>query len=135
KQAFEASTLAELVRMHTETTPVSPSSLVKDLDPAVERVILRCLDPDPLNRPASALAVAGALPGGDPLAAALAAGETPSPEMVAAAGNTEGLARKYSIPCLLAIALSMVLTVVYNQQRSALMRVPFDNSPEVLAHQ
>src|SRR5580765_1085365 len=51
KQAFEASTLAELVRMHTETTPVSPSSLVKDLDPAVERVILRCLDPDPRNRP------------------------------------------------------------------------------------
>jgi serine/threonine-protein kinase len=31
------------------------------------------------------LQVAAALPGGDPLAAALAAGETPSPEMVAAA--------------------------------------------------
>ena len=39
--------------------------------------------------PASALAVAAALPGGDPLAAALAAGETPSPEMVAAAGSNE----------------------------------------------
>jgi hypothetical protein len=36
--------------------------------------------------PSSALAVAAALPGGDPLAAALEAGETPSPEMVAAAG-------------------------------------------------
>ena len=34
-----------------------------------------------------ALAVSAALPGGDPLAAALAAGETPSPEMVAAAGG------------------------------------------------
>src|SRR5262249_6783309 len=33
-----------------------------------------------------ALQVAAALPGGDPLAAALAAGETPSPDMVAAAG-------------------------------------------------
>ena len=31
--------------------------------------------------------MAAALPGGDPLAAALAAGETPSPEMVAAAGG------------------------------------------------
>ena len=31
-----------------------------------------------------------ALPGGDPLAAALAAGETPSPEMVAAAGEGDG---------------------------------------------
>ena len=42
---------------------------------------------DPARRPASALAVSAALPGGDPLAAALAAGETPSPEMVAAAGD------------------------------------------------
>ena len=65
-----------------------PSSMVRDLDPAVERVILRCLEHDPALRPGSALAVAAALPGGDPLAAALAAGETPSPEMVAAAGET-----------------------------------------------
>jgi hypothetical protein len=49
-------------------------------------VILRCLRGDPNERPPTALAVAAALPGGDPLAAALAAGETPSPEMVAAAG-------------------------------------------------
>jgi len=59
---------------------------VRDLDPLVERVILRCLENEPDQRPASALPVAAALPGGDPLAAALAAGETPSPQMVAAAG-------------------------------------------------
>jgi serine/threonine-protein kinase len=64
-------------------TPVSLSSS-KDIDPAVERVILRCLDVEPRNRPQSALAVAAALPGGNQLEAALAAGETPSPEMVAA---------------------------------------------------
>src|SRR5271165_628533 len=66
KRAFEASTLAELVRLHSETTPVSPSSLVKELDPAVESAILRCLDPEPSHRPPSALAVAARLPGGDP---------------------------------------------------------------------
>ena len=54
--------------------------------------IMRCLKPQPEERPASALAVAAALPGGDPLAAALAAGETPSPEMVAAAGQTDARA-------------------------------------------
>src|SRR5215471_15765933 len=47
-----------------------------ELDPAVERVILRCLKPDPQTRPATALSVAAALPGGGPLAAALAAGDT-----------------------------------------------------------
>ena len=45
----------------------------------------------PAQRPSSAAQVAAALPGGDPLAAALAAGETPSPEMVAAAGQQGGL--------------------------------------------
>src|SRR5262249_37551817 len=70
KRAREASSMAELVRLQN-TTPVNPSSFVADLDPLVENVILQCLDPDPENRPISALAVAAALPGGDPLAAAL----------------------------------------------------------------
>ena len=90
KLPFESDTLAGLMRAQRESAPVSPSTIVRDLDPMVERVILRCLSPKPAMRPASALAVAAALPGGDPLAAALAAGETPSPEMVAAAGEGEG---------------------------------------------
>src|SRR5262249_62042162 len=71
--------------------PPSPSAVAKESDPAVERVILRCLEKEPGRRPRSAAAVAAALPGGDPLAAAIAAGETPSPEMVAAAGEVGAL--------------------------------------------
>jgi len=47
-----------------------------DFDPAVERVILRCIEKDPAQRPSSASQVAAALPGGDPLAAAIAATPT-----------------------------------------------------------
>src|SRR6202021_3729228 len=57
------------------------------------------------NCPKSALAVAARLPGGDPLAAALAAGETPSPQMVAAAGGTAALPWKIAVPNL-AVAMA-----------------------------
>ncbi|MGQ0732499.1 MAG: protein kinase domain-containing protein [Acidobacteriota bacterium] len=86
KQAFEISNLDDRQRLES-SVPSSPSSHVSGMNPLVERAILRCLDPDPARRPASAAALAAALPGGDPLAMALAAGDTPSPEMVAAAGT------------------------------------------------
>ena len=132
KRAFEAATLAELVRLHTETTPASPTSLVKDLDPAVERVILRCLDADPRNRPASALAVAAALPGGDPLAAALAAGETPSPQMVAASGETAGLAPRVAIPCLAGVIVALAFILIAGSQVGVMKYLNLDKPPEVL---
>ena len=132
KRAFEASTLAELVRLHTETSPLSPSSLVKDLDPAVERVILRCLDPDPRNRPATALSVAAALPGGDPLAAALAAGETPSPQVVAASGETAGVPLRVALPCLGAVVLGLAALVVLGARTSMLERLQLEKPPEEL---
>jgi hypothetical protein len=61
------------------TPPRTPSSHVNGLDPAVERVILGCMQRDPKDRPASALAVAAALPGSDRLAAS----ETSSPRALA----------------------------------------------------
>jgi serine/threonine protein kinase len=88
KRAFTAEALAALIRGREASSPSKPSSVVRDLDPAIERVILRCLEPEPRMRPKAAISVAGALPGGDPLAA----GETPSPELVAASGRTVGLA-------------------------------------------
>jgi len=107
KRAFDAATLADLVKQRNEKPLSQPSTWVKDLDPAVERVIMRCLDADPANRPANALAVAAALPGGDPLAAALAAGETPSPQMVAAAGEKEGIAPKIAVAGLATVIIGI----------------------------
>ena len=103
RRAFTATTIGELVSQHENRSLARPSAIVTALDPAIERAILACLEPDPDRRPASALAVSAALPGGDPLAAALAAGETPSPEMVAAAGEGAGLSARVAWPVLLAL--------------------------------
>jgi predicted Ser/Thr protein kinase len=111
----------------------SPDSTHPELAPEVDRVIRRCLAEDPAKRPASALQVAAALPGGDPLAAAVAAGETPSPEMVAAAGESEGL-RPIVAWGLLAGVVAMVAAVILLSAQSMLYRrVPLDKPPEVLA--
>ncbi len=91
KRAFDAKTAADLRQQHDSSSITSPSSLARGITPAVERLILHCLERDPEMRPPSAYAVLGALPGGDPLAAAMAAGETPSPELVANAADRGGL--------------------------------------------
>jgi serine/threonine-protein kinase len=132
RRAFSAESLPELVKARSESTLSRPSSVVKDLDPAVERVILRCLEPDPANRPGSVLSVAAALPGGDPLAAALAAGETPSPQMVAAAGETTGLAPRYALLCLAIAIVGLVFTSYFNIRSSGLEQLHPELSPEVL---
>jgi predicted Ser/Thr protein kinase len=114
------------------SAPTNLSSTAKDVDPAVERVILRCLDADPRNRPASALAVAAALPGGDPLAAALAAGETPTPGMVAAAGDTEGISVKAAGIALGVTIASLVAVAVLGVKTNILQKTPFDKPPAAL---
>jgi hypothetical protein len=134
KRAYDAVTLPDLLKSREAGTITNPSTLVKDLDPLTERVILRCVDKDPAKRPASALQVAAALPGGDPLAAALAAGETPSPEMVAAAGTTEGLHPPLALACLLSVLLLIGLCTLLGVRESGLKRMLPKYSREVLEH-
>ena len=132
RRAFVAANVAELVRLQNESTITPPGAIVKDLDPAVERAILRTLERDPALRPHSALAVAASLPGGDPLAAALAAGETPSPEMVAAAGERTGVKSQYAIGATVGVVLLMALAAGVSVQRRTLSRAAPDKPPEVL---
>jgi serine/threonine protein kinase len=132
KRAFEANSVADLLRLQESSRPVSMTSLAVDVDPAVEKVILRCLSVNPAERPPDALAIAAALPGGDPLAAALAAGETPSPQLVAASGDTLGYRLHYSIPCLV-FALSVILAYPFLLEPiSRLAASPVEFPPAVL---
>jgi len=132
--AFTGKTHNEYFQAHREEAPKSPSSYVTDLDPAIEEVLDRCLEKNPALRPASALAVSGALPGGDPLAEALARGETPSPEAVAAAGGAGALrpAVAYGWLTLAVIAFYAICWVV--PKVTVFGEVPLELRPEVLEH-
>ena len=134
RRAFEAKNLSELLDQHRAGTITAPTAVVKSLDPAIEAAILRCLDPIAVRRPSSAIAVSAALPGGDPLAAALAAGETPSPEMVAAAGG-EGAALSVGAGVVwLTIAVATVIsTAIVASRVSLLSRIPLTKPAVVLA--
>jgi len=130
---YQANTAVEWRRAHLESSPRTPSSVVKDIDPAVESAILRCLQKDPAKRPSSVRQVAAAFPGGDPLAAALAAGETPSPEMVAASGETEGLRPLVAWILLAGVIVGVTAAILLSAQTMAYRRVPLEKPPEALA--
>jgi serine/threonine-protein kinase len=132
RRAFDGRTYTDLARQHQEDVPPLPSMLTPEIDPAVERVILRCLEKDPARRPPSALWVSAALPGGDPLADALAAGQTPSPEMVAAAGGSEALAPRRALALFAFTVLCGVGTLALGLPRHVQNQVPFALPPAVL---
>jgi hypothetical protein len=127
-----AKTKKEGTSSRTDRTLSRPSTIVKDLNPVVERVILRCLEVEPSARPATVLSVAAALPGGDPLAAALAAGETPSPQMVAASGETAGLRPRLAVACLAAVLAGLVLVSYLAVRYNGLAKMQLELTPEVL---
>ena len=132
KKAFKANTLAELREQKETQTPRAPSELREGIDPVVERVIQRCMEKDPNARPSSVAQLAQALPGGDPLAAAIAAGETPSPEMVAASGSKEGLRPAIAWGLLSFIVIGVVVALILKDRVSPYRRVAFEEPPEVL---
>jgi predicted Ser/Thr protein kinase len=109
------------------------TATTKDLDPAVEKIIQRCLDANPARRPSSALDVSRALPGGDPLAEALAAGETPSPEMVAASEDTGALSIRSAVACLVFIVAAIIGLIISSAWTNTTLKIPFPDSPEVMA--
>jgi serine/threonine-protein kinase len=129
---FTASSPQELVRLQRESMPTNPSAHIEGFDPAIERVILRCLRTDPGERPATALTVAAALPGGDPLAAALAAGETPSPEMIAAAGEEGALSPAKAWMLLGATVVLVVACLGLARFSMDQGLAPFPKSPDAL---
>ena len=133
KRAFTTPSLDDLRPRMEQGTPTAPSELINDMDPVVERVIMRALAPDPRARPASAAQVAAALPGGNLLDAVLQAGETPSPEMVAASGSNEGLEPPRAWALLALVVAGSLAAVPLGSKALLWRRSALDKPPETLA--
>jgi hypothetical protein len=132
KPVYRPESLADLMRMHEQ--PLADMSAVQsDVDSATERVVMRCLERDADMRPSSAMMVAAGLPGGDPLAAALAAGETPSPELVAASGAQGRLRTPIAAALLAAISVAIFAVAMLNPKVKLFAHLPMDRSAEFLA--
>jgi serine/threonine protein kinase len=132
KRPFEGTSFAECKQQHLQGIPPPPGETVRDLDPGIENTILRCLEKDPAKRPLTVGAVSAALPGGNPLAAMIAAGETPSPEMVAASGEEGALSRTSALLLSAAMLLCIGATVYFARYAHLVNLFPVDKSPEYL---
>jgi tRNA A-37 threonylcarbamoyl transferase component Bud32 len=131
KRAIEGKTLSEIVAQQREQIFPRPSSLVPDIDPAVEEAILRCLDPDPEQRPSSVHELVRELPGFDPVAAALAAGETPSAGLIAASAQKGDLTARAAWS-LLGVAIAGLITAAAVAPISMVVSGSRAKPPEVL---
>ena len=132
RRALEGANVAELIHRREQSGITAPSEIVRELDEQIDQAIMRCLRPAPAERPPSAIAVAAALPGGDPLAAALAAGETPSPEMVAAAGTTDAISTRTALVAAAFVVLALAAVTFMYQRVMLVNRVAPPKSPAAL---
>ncbi len=133
RRAYQARGRQELARLYEDQKPSSVCDLVPGLDPRVGKIIRQCLELEPSQRPASAQAVADALPSGDPLATALAEGRIPSPEVVANAATEGSLKPRVATALLTATVLGVLLVAALAERATVSGLAPMNRPPEALA--
>jgi serine/threonine-protein kinase len=132
RRPLDAATWDGWKSQHSQVEPRSPEEIEHDVEEPVARAILRCLEKDPARRPRSALQLAASLPGGDPIAAALAAGETPSPQMVAESGGEGALVPRTAWLLLGGLVAVMVALLALAPAAEDLGLVPLTLGADVL---
>jgi hypothetical protein len=125
--------LREMLTGSPTPTATAGAQPTVPLPPEIDRLIERCLAADPELRPPSALAVAAALPGRGALEALVAAGETPPPEMVAAAGKEGRLRPAVAWACVVFLLVAAPLSLRLERETTLFSQVPMPRPPAVLA--
>ncbi len=112
--------------------PRRPSMIVRTIAPAVERIILRCLEGKPADRPPSIRDIIAGLPGSNLGRRAMGGGETPSPRFIAAEETAVALpvARAWAYA---ALTLLLVIAIAALSRYSMLYRQAPLVSPHVLS--
>ncbi len=129
RRPFVGKSRQDLLDRQRTTLPVPPSTVVPGVPPEVDQILLRCLAPNPADRPASAHAVWRALPGNDALLAALAAGQTPSADQVANAGGEGRLSRRIAIGLLAVFFAFLAVVMVLKERATTLRFVRLEKTP------
>lgn len=121
--------VTDLITHHRSSESSIESLSSVDIDPIVERAVLACLQRRPADRPTSARELAMWLPGGDPLEAAIAAGRTPSPELVANAQDKDQLPLLWAVMAMVIICLGIAASMMFASKRIRML----ETSPQVLS--
>ncbi len=132
RRAIDADSFSAIRRWHESGPPDPISDSAELLGPEVADAVRRCLDPEPERRPSSALLVSSMLPGGDPLLEALAAGETPSPELIAAAGEAGTITRRSRWLLVGATFLGLGLVSFFDRDARLTEIAPMEHTPDAL---
>lgn len=133
RPAREGATFAELQqRARTGTRPESLSTWIPEIEPGIEEAILRCLEPDPEDRPSSAIALLADIPGGDPLRAMAEAGMTPSPDVVARSGPRRPISTAAAVMLLLGAVLVLPVTTLVHSLHGIHNAARLEKPPAVL---
>ncbi len=131
QRPYQAETIGDLIEKQSQGPPPDARSVVPELDPAVSAAITACLAQTPESRPQTALELARRLPGADPLAIALAAGHTPSPEQVAYAGKDRVLSPRAALACYVGSLAALIVVVLLATRM--MQNLGLSESPRVLA--
>ena len=119
---FAANTILERLNLREKT---AAPELGPEFDPRLAAIINACLEEDPAARPPTVLSVAAILPGGDPLAAAVAEGRVPSPAMVASAAKHGAL----DLPIAWALVVAQIVGVVAVASQAHVLTIPASAVP------